>query len=101
MTSPIAKEAEETAEIVWRAGNRIAAAARQQIDATRLQAGLAREAKRLKRLLDTIQSLRNELAELTLSGTPGSVDRDEERSVLGRLQALATVARELRDQSDA
>ena len=52
-------------------------------------------------LLDAVRALRDELATLTLTGTRGSVERDEARYVYMRLQALADVARGLTEQQRA
>jgi hypothetical protein len=108
MTRAIAAEAEGAADVFWRSAERIGAAA-QQVDALRFNLGLApglapelgREMLHLGELLDAVRALRDELAALTLTGTRGSVERDEARYLYLRLQALADVARGLTEQQRA
>jgi hypothetical protein len=100
MTRAIAAEAESTADAFWRSAERIGAAA-QQVDALRFHPELGREMQHLTGLLDAVSALRVELGALTLTGTRGSVERDEARYLYLRLQALADVARGLTEQQRA
>jgi hypothetical protein len=100
MTRAIATEAEDTADVFWRSAERIGAAA-QQVETLRFHPELGREMLHLGDLLDAVRALRDELAALTLTGTRGSVERDEARYIYLRLQALADVARGLTEQQRA
>lgn len=99
VTSRLTQEAQAVAAPLWRLADRIAAAAAQRVDSSRLQEELAREEAKLARLLPAIREARTGLAELTLTDF-GSVDvggRDTFRRAEGRFQALAATARELQD----
>jgi hypothetical protein len=100
MTAAIAAEAESTADAFWRSAERIGAAA-QQVDALRFHPELRRETRHLGDLLEAVRALRHELAALTLTGTRGTVERDEAQYLYWRLQALAEVARGLTEQQHA
>ncbi len=100
MTRAIAAEAERTAEALWRSAERIGAAA-QQLEVLRYHPRLRHEMQHLAEVRETVRDLRGRLAALTLTGTLGSDDHDEARYLLLRLQALATLARDLTEQGHA
>jgi hypothetical protein len=100
LASSIWSYAEAAAALVWRSADRLAAVSAQNVDAAQLQQALGREHERLAALRDVVASLRTELAAMTLSGTPASTDRSEERRVQAQVLALVDVARTLRESAD-
>ncbi|HEY7060604.1 MAG TPA: hypothetical protein VII06_03935 [Chloroflexota bacterium] len=96
----VAEGADRAAEIVWRSADRLAAAGAQRVDATFMLPTLKAETDRLEDLRTTILALRTELAEVTVSGTPATADRDAARHVSVSLRALTDATRALRESID-
>ena len=78
---PIIQAGNQTAETLWLSAERIRLASLQNVPVERLQRTLTQQTKRLSELLETVEDLRQYLAEITIAGIKHDYNSSEQNQL--------------------